>query len=305
MGWVRGYPPPSLLHRSCTPAPGGFCRGFGGRRGLILVGLVQVNPLCNLVAIILHEALVLAHHSHGGVLLIQLHPLRAARGEGVQAVHHKLLQGAALEVPEVLLEVRLCGLRAGADGDRLVVVEVPRRAGLVQHRPSFVIASDQEPHAVRPPVRHLGVFLGLVRNPSDQPLHRNGGVVDKAVVDALRANKTGENPGIRGQPRNGHSHVGVQLEKLGLIRAKLGLGCPLQRNQDNVILGLRAHGAAALLHGLHGVVHLEEPAVGRPCRDVIIVLAAEHPRGTRDTFSLNALCRETLSLTALLKNGPK
>ena len=66
----------------------------------------------------------------------------------------------------------------------------------------------------------------------------------------------------------------VQWHDLLLIRGQVG-GGPLQGHEDGVGLALEPDGGRALLHGLHGVLHLMQPPLRGPGGHIAVILISE------------------------------
>lgn len=58
---------------------------------------------------------------------------------------------------------------------------------------------------------------------------------------------------------------------MGVSIDRTNLDSYLDGGQDDVALGADANGGGTLLYSLHGVLHLEEPALGGPRRHIIII----------------------------------
>lgn len=95
------------------------------------------------------------------------------------------------------------------------------------------------------------------------------------MVDALGAHVPGEDAAVGGEAGDGDADVVVDLEDLLLVGGELVVGL-VDAGQDDVGPGSEADRGGALLHGLHGVLHLEEPPRGAPGGHVRVVLVPEH-----------------------------
>jgi len=99
------------------------------------------------------------------------------------------------------------------------------------------------------------------------------------VVDALVPEEPREDAAVGGEPRQHDPGVVGDAEDLALVGGELGGGL-VGGGEDGVGAGSEPHAGGALLDGLHGVLHLEEPPLRAPCRHVGVVLVAEHPRSS-------------------------
>lgn len=101
--------------------------------------------------------------------------------------------------------------------------------------------------------------------------------VGVVVVDAFGSHVAGENTAVGRETGNGDTDVVVDLEDLLLVGGELGIGL-VDAGQHDVGLGSEPNRRRALLDGFHGVLHLEQPPGGAPCRHVRVVLVPEHLR---------------------------
>lgn len=99
------------------------------------------------------------------------------------------------------------------------------------------------------------------------------------MVDALVPQEPREDAAVGGEPRERDPGVLGDAEDLALVGRELGGGL-VGGGDDGVGAGSETHAGGALLDGLHGVLHLEEPPLRAPCRHVGVVLVAEHPRSS-------------------------
>mmetsp|Transcript_63624 Transcript_63624/g.186670 ORF Transcript_63624/g.186670 Transcript_63624/m.186670 type:complete len:217 (-) Transcript_63624:30-680(-) len=186
----------------------------------------------------------------------------------------ELVDARGLELLEVLLEVRLRRRAAAADGHGVVLEEVSAGARLVQMRALLVTAGNEEADAIRPLRRILSLLLRHVRNLAHETTNVHGRVVDVLVVQALVPHVLGQDSRIRGESGDADAKVVVDLEDLLLVRGQLRLRLPEGRD-DDVRARAETQHRRALLHGLHGVLHLEDapPRAPRDAVHVILVVA--------------------------------
>mmetsp|Transcript_44677 Transcript_44677/g.95070 ORF Transcript_44677/g.95070 Transcript_44677/m.95070 type:complete len:295 (-) Transcript_44677:81-965(-) len=230
---------------------------------------LQLLPLDQLVLVIP------PHHRDAPVLLRQLPVPGDAPDQRPQRVHDQLVPPAPGKGPVVLLQVRPPRLGSRPDGRGVALVHVPGRAGLVHVRPVLVEARQEQPHAVGPPHVGLGGALVPVGEVGREPPRGHGRAVDVLVVEALVPHPLGEGARVGGEAGDAHGDVIVDLEYLLLVGGQLGHGA-LERADDRVGVGAEGDARGSLLHGLHGVLHLEEAALRRPHRHVGIVHVAKH-----------------------------
>lgn len=127
--------------------------------------------------------------------------------------------------------------------------------------------------------RNLGfrkiVHLSLIGELNNKSADGKGRFVGVVVVDTFGSHVSGENTAVGGETGNGDADVVINLEDLLLVGRELGIGL-VDAGQHNVGLGSEPYRRRALLHGLHGVLHLEQPPRGAPCRHIGVVLVSEH-----------------------------
>ncbi len=119
--------------------------------------------------------------------------------------------------------------------------------------------------------------LRLVGKAEREPGDGEGRVVDEGVVDALGAEESGEDAAVGGEAGERDPGVVCDAEDLPLVGGELGGGL-VRGGEDGVGAGAEADAGGALLHGLHGVLHLEQPPRRAPRRHVGVVLVPEHSR---------------------------
>ena len=100
------------------------------------------------------------------------------------------------------------------------------------------------------------------------------------MVQALGAQKLPQHARIRREARNGHANVLINLDNLFLVRGELAGGA-LESAKHHVRATAKAHGTRTLLYGLHSVLHLVQPTLGRPRDDVHVILIPQHFWGVR------------------------
>lgn len=120
-------------------------------------------------------------------------------------------------------------------------------------------------------ITHLSL-IGELNNESADWKRRFVGVV---VVDALGSHVAGENSAVGGETSNGDADVVIDLEDLLLVRRELGIGL-VYTGQYHMGLGSEPYGGRTLLHGFHGVLHLEQTPRWAPRRHIRVVLVPEH-----------------------------
>lgn len=98
------------------------------------------------------------------------------------------------------------------------------------------------------------------------------------MVDALVAEEAREDASVGGEAGERDPGVLSDAEHLPLVGGELGGGL-VDGGEDGVGPGPEPDAGGALLDGLHGVLHLEQPPLGAPCGHVGVVLVAEHLRG--------------------------
>ena len=113
--------------------------------------------------------------------------------------------------------------------------------------------------------------MGTVRDLADEAADGEGALEGVAVVDALVAHEPAQQPPVADEPRRRDPDVVVDLEDLALEAAELVLG-PLEGGQHHVPGPAEPHAAAALLHGLHGVLDLVQPPLRAPGHHVLVIL---------------------------------
>ena len=124
-------------------------------------------------------------------------------------------------------------------------------------RPLVIVARHQETNTVGSLAVSLGAYLHLVPEVLDEPGDGEGGVVRVSAVHTLRPHPARDGPGVRSQTSDGDTDVIIQGEDLLLVRRQI-TGGSFQGHQHGVRVGLQPHGGGALLHGLHGVLHLQD-----------------------------------------------
>jgi hypothetical protein len=130
--------------------------------------------------------------------------------------------------------------------------------------------------------------LRLVGEPEREPGDGERRLVDEGVVDALVAEEAREDAAVGCEAGERDPGVVGDAEHLPLVGGELGGGL-VDGGEDGVGAGPEPHAGGALLDGLHGVLHLEEPPLGAPRGHVGVVLVAEH---RRDSFArlLGSMC---------------
>lgn len=117
--------------------------------------------------------------------------------------------------------------------------------------------------------------LSLVGELDNKARDGERALVNERVVDTLGAEVSGEDASVGRQPGNGNANMVVDLKDLALVGGELGAGL-VDSGEHDMGLGSETHGGGPLLDGLHGVLHLEQPPRGAPCRHIRVVLVAEH-----------------------------
>ena len=133
----------------------------------------------------------------------------------------------------VLFQVRAAGLGPGANGRRVVLVDVSGGAGLVEVGTGLVVAGDEEADAVRPADVGLGGALVAVGQVGHEAAGGHVGAVDVLVVEALGAHPLGQRAGVGGEAGDAHAHVGVDLQNFLLVGGEFGYR-PLEGTDDGV-----------------------------------------------------------------------
>ena len=130
--------------------------------------------------------------------------------------------------------------------------------------------------------------LRLVGELEREPGDGERRLVDEGVVDALVAEESREDAPVGGESGERDPGVLSDAEHLPLVGGELGGGL-VDGGEDGVGAGAEPDAGGALLDGLHGVLHLEQPPLGAPCGHVGVVLVAEHPRRSPSSSSVNLL----------------
>ena len=143
---------------------------------------------------------------------------------------------------------------------------------LEQVRACLIVTDAQETHAEGPLPRACGGDLVPVRDVPNKPGNWKGGLVHELVVQALVPHVTAQDPAVCDEPGHRDADVVVDLKDLLLVRREVRVLGELESGDHRVRLVPDAHRASALLHGLHGVLHLEDAALGAPGRDVRVIL---------------------------------
>lgn len=105
------------------------------------------------------------------------------------------------------------------------------------------------------------------------------------MVDALVAEEAGEDAAVGGEAGERDPGVVGDAEDLALVGGEL-VGGLVGGGEDGVGGGAEADAGRALLHRLHGVLHLEQPPLRAPGGDIGVVLVPKHPRPSSSSAPL-------------------